>query len=409
MVTIVVPRWGRTSQYALRRLGDLAATNLESVIGVLEESKGVMTQDPATSAEQLQKQLRQGNTYFSIARDKDRAGQPERIGLRRLDLVIDGVEVVVEGGEPYNCGNAIRVGEADVALVGLDELLIHNQQWMRDNGRYVRAWGNHNYQLKAETDVRVAGSAGLEDFIGLFVIGNPKKTPVKNRVPQVLDGAVPILVKERYEGIVLNAFPRAKTVVVENVEEAVAETPNSYGVELVQTGSAARKGLTVFGMPLIISETLVVANYGRFSKEEGLRRVVAALQPQGFYDDKRVDNFADWYVTLERNLGRKWVAMPDVEEMFVTTADIQAGVRPYNTNSRGWKASDTLPLEVAAKQRAYMSAMIDRLSEGYFQRTLGMSSQEVLTRAIGILTDPVLRERFEAETGIHLSANPSGK
>ena len=227
MVVGIVPKWGRTSRYVLKRLGESSGQDLSSVISTIKGSKEYLTKNPDEAEAYLQSLREQGFKCFSLSPDRKRESHPDRIGLRRLDLVIDGINVRIEGDEPHNGSSLIRLDEADFTFAGLDELLIHNQQWMYDKGRMVRTWGNHNYQLEAPTDVKVAGSAGiissngLQDFIGMFLIGNPQKRPVKNIDPQVLNGTVPLFVKGRYEGLVLNVYPNAKTVVVENVEKDI--------------------------------------------------------------------------------------------------------------------------------------------------------------------------------------------
>lgn len=394
MIVGIIPKWGRTSRYVLKRLGEIAGQDLGNIIDIIKSSKEYLTENPDEAESFLQSLREQGFNCFSLSSDRKRETHPDRIGLRRLDLVIDGINVRIEGDEPHNGSSLIRLDEADFTFAGLDELLIHNQQWMYDKGRKVRTWGNHNYQLQEPTDVKVAGSAGiissngLQDFIGMFLIGNPQKRPVKNIDPQVLNGTIPLFVKGRYEGIVLNAYPNAKTMAVENVEDKVVSTPNSYGVELIQTGSTAKeKGLIVYGSPLFLSETLLVVNYGHFQKNEELRRVVEKLQPQGFYDEQRVDNFVNWYVVLQQNLGENWANRPPfIDEVFVTYDEIEAGVRPYTTMSRDWKASDRLPTEMRAKELRVIRQRKNQLTERYLrhmyqrdsmQEKTGLNFQEV--------------------------------
>jgi len=176
MVVGIVPKWGRTSRYVLKRLGESSGQDLSSVISTIKGSKEYLTKNPDEAEAYLQSLREQGFKCFSLSPDRKRESHPDRIGLRRLDLVIDGINVRIEGDEPHNGSSLIRLDEADFTFAGLDELLIHNQQWMYDKGRMVRTWGNHNYQLEAPTDVKVAGSAGiissngLQDFIGMFLI-----------------------------------------------------------------------------------------------------------------------------------------------------------------------------------------------------------------------------------------------
>ena len=381
----IIPRWGRTSEHVLELLGQASGRKLDDVIQIIGAYRSHSSQEPAIADGYLQSLRQQGYHCFSLYPDRNRAGHPDRVGLRSLELIINGVNVKIEGDEPHNESSLIRLDLADFAFVGLDDLLVQNQPWMREKGRHVRTWGNHNYQLESQTDVMVAGSARvmythtnegrsqrLQDFIGLFLIGNPKRRPVTNTNPNVFNGTVPIFVQGRYEGVVLNAYPNAKTVVVENVEDAVAETSGSYGIEHVQTGTKAKKkNLIVYGAPLVLSETLLVVNYGHFKKNYELQTVVEALKPQGFYDADRVDNFVDWHITLGHNLGENWVGRPSVRQMFVTDEDVAAGARPYNIKSHGWKASDTLPAAQKNEQMGYVQMRLEQLCGVYADYLLG--------------------------------------
>ena len=143
----------------------------------------------------------------------------------------------------------------------------------------------------------------------------------------------------------------------------------------------------MYGSPLFLSETLLVVNYGHFQKNKELQRVVEKLQPRGFYDEQRVDNFVNWYVLLQQNLGENWINRPPfIDGVFVTDDEIEAGVRPYTTNSRDWKASDRLPREMRQEQLRYIGQRRDRLTEHYLehmyerdgmQEKTGRSFQEV--------------------------------
>ena len=403
MIVGIIPRWGRTSRYTLNRLGEVSGQNLHGVVDILKKSKEHISGSSDVAEAYLQSLREQGYNYFSLSPDRKREGHPDRVGLRSIELVIDDVPVKIEGDEIHNGSSLIRLDEADFAFAGLDELLIHNQQWMRNKGKSVRTWGNHNYQLEAATDVKVVGSAGivtsdgLQDFISMFLIGKPKKRPVKNVDPRVFHGTVPLFVKGRYEGIVLSAYPNAKTVAVKNVEDAVASTPNSYGVELVQTGNTVReKDLIVYGAPLSLSETLLVVNYGHFQKNGDLRRLVKKLQPQGFYDGTRVGNFVKWYVVLEQNLGDSWVNKPLISDVFVTDEEIKAGVRPYTTNSRLWKASDNLPQQKKLEERMYIQKRRNQLILNYlghcYERDALQQSSGIVFRDIAPVFLAVVNE-----------------
>jgi hypothetical protein len=380
-------------------LDEISRQHLGEIIRILKDAKEHASTDLGEAQAYLETLTKRGFKSFSLSPDRKRAERPHRVGLEALDLDIARVRVRIEGDEPHNGSSLIRLDEADFALAGLDELLIVNQQYMYHNGFFVRSFGNHNYQLARSTDVLVAGSAnlytsdGLQDFIGMFLIGHSRKEG--KDIQELVNDGVRIFVKGRYEGLVLNAFPDAKTVVVEDVEDAVLSNEHSYGIELVQTGSTIKeKGLFVYGSPLFLSETLLVVNYGRFGENSDLQRVVEAFSPQGYFDNDRVDNFADWYHVISGNLGENWLDRPDVGDLFVTGDDIINGLRPYNTQSRDWEASDSLPVRQGDEQLNYILAAKDRVREKYFQNlTGGVSSDELASR----VADHILQHPDEVQ------------
>ncbi len=406
MIIGIIPQWGRTSRHVLQRLGELSGRNLEIIAQILEDGKSSVTTDQIAAQNNLRKIQEQGHTCFSLRPYRTKEDHPLRIALRDITLQIGGISFKLEGDEPHAGSTLIRNDESDFAVTGYDELLIHNMPMLKGGGRWARTWGNHNHELEASTDVMVAGSAGImydskgkdrpyQDFAGMFLIGNPKKRPV-TRVPDVFNGSVEIFVKGRYEGIVLYKYPQAKTLAVENVEEAVRDTPNSYGVELVQSGASARKNdLIVYGSPLILTETLLVVNYGRWKKNQELQQLVQALKPQGYFDEARARNFVDWYILLEENLRENWFAKPEVEEMFLCYEEISRGLRPYNLRSNGWRASDSLPDPVRSEQLQFVHARKRQVADLYFQ-SFGMGTIHEACAKIADFTEqnPVLFQNF---------------
>ncbi|MAG08079.1 hypothetical protein CMO89_01290 [Candidatus Woesearchaeota archaeon] len=370
MITAIIPKWGRSSKYALNRLKPFSAQDLDDVIAKLMEAKEHMSCDIETTTKHLRSLFEQRYNCFSRSRDRKRDGHPYRIGLDSLDFTVDGIEIGIEGDEPQAGSVSIKLDEADIALVGLDELLIFNQSNMKEDGRYVRSFGNHNYQLVRPTDVLVAGSAnlrtdeGLQDFVGMFLIGNPNR-PVRNQSPDISQGTVTVYVQGRYEGIVLSRYPNAKTERVSNVEKAVKLNQGTFGFHIVQTGGTIMKyDLVVYGSP-IFSETLIVVNYGNYRdpKRSDLRDFVDKLKPQGFYDEDRCNNYVDWFIVLSEKLGENWINRPKITEMFATDDDINNGVRPYSLKSNKWKASDRLPPEILAEQRQYIDSRRKMVSD----------------------------------------------
>ena len=367
MIAGVIPQSGRTCYASLSRINEITEGSLSGIIRVLEESKEHSTTDFGKAQKYLKTLQKQGYDQFALAPDTKRENRPIRPVLLGLDTKIDGIDVRIEGTDTHNVSSKIREAEADFAIVGFDELLASMQTYLNMNGRLVTRWGNFNDEQREPTDVRVAGSANLkyfddktqrkyQDFVGFFVIGN-KETRRDEGIENRLENGQKAYVKGRYEGIVQQAFPDIKTVPVKDVEDAVKDDKYGLGIEIVRTGKTARgKDLVVYGEPLFLSESLLVADYGRFQRNPDLKRVVQALQPQEFFDEKRISNFVDWYILLESNLGDNWIGKPDIETLLL--GKYPEVLRPYTLKSREWKPSDDLP---TAKKLAEALFIDDRL------------------------------------------------
>jgi len=151
-----------------------------------------------------------------------------------------------------------------------------------------------------------------------------------------------VFVKGRYSGIVMAAYPQLRVEPVENVEETVMKgEKGSVGLEIVQSGNTLKsRGLLMHGKPLFLSESLYVVDYDRFQQNPALRKIVETLNPIGYFEDQRLENFSRWYYALEQNLGDSWVQRPSVDELFCKTEDIDSGLRPYRLRTRNWKPDD---------------------------------------------------------------------
>ncbi len=290
---------------------------------------------------------------FSISVDRKRKLRPYRLGFLGYEWKIGKTKIRVEGEEPHNGSSLIKLDEVDFTVVGLDELLSMTQHYLGDPTR-VTKWGMYNYQLTKPTSIRVAGSAMLtsynkllggevQDMVGFFLIS---KKGGGNR--SLIDlGSLSrhgrhVFVKGRYSGIVMAAYPQLQVEPVEDVEEAVMHGERgSVGLEIVQSGNTLKsKGLLLHGSPLFLSESLYVVDYDRFQQNLSLRKLVESLNPIGYFEEERLENFSRWYYALEQNLGDAWMQRPKVDELFCKTEDIDLGLRPYRLRTRNWKPDD---------------------------------------------------------------------
>jgi len=180
-------------------------------------------------------------------------------------------------------------------------------------------------------------------MVGFFLIskkGGSRRSPIDFET--LSKHGRHVFVKGRYSGIVMAAYPQLQVEPVEDVEEAVMNGgKGTVGLEIVQSGNTLKsKGLLLHGAPLFLSESLYVVDYDRFQQNPALRKLVETLNPVGYFEDERLENFSRWYYALEINLGNSWVQRPPVDELFCKTEDIDSGLRPYRLRTRNWKPDD---------------------------------------------------------------------
>ena len=354
-LTCAVPRTGRTLNNFLKNLKNLGvnADEIDQILNVLAESKRRSTTDLPEALGFLQEISKTAPPCFSISVDRKRKLRPYRLGFLGYDWKIGKTRIRVEGEEPHNGSSLIKLDEVDLTVVGLDELLSMTQHYLGDPTQ-VTKWGMYNYQLEKPTSIRVAGSAMLtsynkvfggevQDMVGFFLIskkGGSSRSPIDFET--LSKHGRHVFVKGRYSGIVMAAYPQLLVEPVEDVEEAVMHgEKGSVGLEIVQSGNTLKsKGLLLHGSPLFLSESLYVVDYDRFQQNKALRKLVETLNPVGYFEDVRLENFSRWYYALEQNLGDSWVQRPPVDELFCKTDDIDSGLRPYRLQTRNWKPDD---------------------------------------------------------------------
>ena len=354
-VTCAVPRTGRTLHNFLSKLKRLGADSeeIEQILKVLSASKRRSTPDMQEALNFLQEISTEAPPCFSISVDRKRKLRPYRLGFLGYEWKIGKTKIRVEGEEPHNGSSLIKLDEVDFTVVGLDELLSMTQHYLGDPTR-VTKWGMYNYQLAKPTSIRVAGSAMLtsynkllggevQDMVGFFLIskkGGSSRSPID--LETLSRHGRHVFVKGRYSGIVMAAYPQLQVEPVEDVEEAVMNgEKGSVGLEIVQSGNTLKsKGLLLHGSPLFLSESLYVVDYDRFQQNPALRKLVGSLNPVGYFEEERLENFSRWYYALEQNLSESWVQRPSVDELFCKTEDIDLGLRPYRLRTRNWKPDD---------------------------------------------------------------------
>lgn len=370
-VVCIIPRWGRTFKNAMAKFTSLAEEKvwIETVIDIVAGSKETAGSDLTDIFEALN---RFHCPYITVAPDRKRAEHPYRIGFLGMDLTVAGITVRIEGDEPHNGSSLIKLDEADLTIVGLDELLAMNQYYLK-NPEKVTKWGLYNFNIGKDTDLRIAGSANLTafnkvvnkkitDFIGFFLIA---KNTASDQLSfeKLIKQKDPVCVKGRYEELIHRLLPGLRTVSVENVEDAVVSGQALAGVEIVQTGGTIKsKGLKVYGAPLFLSESLYVANYRRYLNNPKLQQLLEHLKPLGYFDTARIEHYVDWYTALELTLGNAWINRPNPDELFCSLEEMRNGLRPYRLQTRRWMPSDQY---MAGEAEDLVRASLDRIRELY--------------------------------------------
>ncbi len=402
-VSCAIPRSGRTFENVLARFRTLGADaeEIEQILQLSARSKALSSADYEEAARYLDYAVSE-IPCFGLFVDRKRHHRPYRVGFLAREWTFDGVRVRVEGEEPHNGSSLIRLDEVDCAVVGLDELLTMTQYYLGDPTA-VTKWGMYNYHLDKPTDIRIAGSAHLtrynsvlrqevQDLVGFFLISKPSSrhyspdaepaTRSRRATPYPRDflnhlarDGRRVFVKGRYQGVVATAYPELKVVPVENVEDAVVDDdPGSVGLEVVQTGNTIKsKGLLLHGSPLFLSESLWVADYRRYLKNESLQRFIQHMNPVGYFDRERIRQFALWYLALEHNLGDAWINRPSVTDLFCEQRDVHNGLRPYRLQTRYWRPDDNYKQEEAL---ALVNRSRIQVQEYYesFKRELGLAA-----------------------------------
>jgi hypothetical protein len=370
-VTCVIPRWGRTFKNTMAKFASLAEekTQIETVIEIVAGGKEAAG---SNLADILEKLGCYNCPYISVAPDRKRAEHPYRIGFLGMDLTVAGITLRIEGDEPHNGSSLIKLDEADMTIVGLDELLAMNQYYLK-NPEKVTKWGLYNFNIGKDTDLRIAGSANLTaynkvadkkitDFIGFFLIA---KNTVGDQLSfeKLIRHQDPVCVKGRYEELIHRLLPGMRTVSVENVEDSILTGRSVAGVEIVQTGSTIKsKGLKVFGAPLFLSESLYVANYQRYLNNPKLQQLLDYLNPLGYFDMARIEHYVDWYTALELTLGTAWINKPNPDQLFCSMEEMKNGLRPYRLQTRRWMPSDQYK---AIEAEELVTKSLERIRELY--------------------------------------------
>lgn len=106
-----------------------------------------------------------------------------------------------------------------------------------------------------------------------------------------------------------------------DVEDALLQNKDEdkliLGIELVSTGKTLNeKGLCAL-KPVLTSETVVMVNERRYKEDARINTILEKLDPQFYYDERRVLAYKKWHNALEQNLSTWLPETKDAKRMFL--------------------------------------------------------------------------------------------
>ncbi|WP_017445263.1 hypothetical protein [Gayadomonas joobiniege] len=381
---MAVPRSGRTFENFIQKFSRQATglTHSDELIKAVKAGKKHKHQDYQIARQYLDSiQDSPVASHLGMFIDRKREERPYRVGFLGADVKLDDIRIRLEGDEPHNCSSLVGLGEADIAVAGLDELLAVTHNSLNSS---ATKWGMYNYNLKKEHKVRIAGSAMLtryndvvqrdvQDMVGFFLIAKQKPKDDSSGYPKDYLAHLEhhknkVFVKGRYAEKVHKSYPKLNIEPVHDVEDAVNDSETGdVGLEIVQTGSTLRrKNLVLLGAPLFLSESLYVVDYYKYNKkhDEGLIQLLDKLEPVGYFEEQRLFQFACWYHALQENLGDNWINKPNIVDIFCSQQDAVRGLRPYSLKTRYWTPSDSYKRDDAFR---FVDESLAQLDEIYQQ------------------------------------------
>ncbi len=257
--------------------------------------------------------------------DLTRPGKPSRMVFNQVEMSfaprpgVIPVRAILLGTDHEVTPTYLRKHKRDLSLTCYDSF--HNTLLDALDTPKVRNWQELKAHLiEANTDVRILGSLGLDDYLGHCVLMDEKTA---ERVQKVGGGrrwadtkddpklellrSSPLLIDPAYEEVyecILDA--RAHGISFEcgpkDIEKACVDQ-NRIGIYIVRSGStvAVTPGLCVVGEEIITSETIVAVNQERLRHNKAIGVLVENLAPVA------TDHAPAWRSTLAKKLGNRFL------------------------------------------------------------------------------------------------------
>lgn len=288
----------------------------------VEQLLGLIRQDPDP-------ELREAAYALHLQLDLTRPGKPSRMVFNQLEIDVPrpgrtGVRAILLGTDHEVTPTWLRKHKRDISLTCYDAF--HNTLLDALDTPQVRNWQELTHHLiQANTDVRILGSLGLDDYLGHCVLMSSRLAAEAERLANGHRGhwaadasdpklallkRTPVLIDPAYEevyGLILNAPAHGITFETGPKDiETTCATQDRVAIYIVRSGStvAVTPGLCVVGHELITSETIVAVNQGRLDQNPAVGALVEGLAPSA------TDNTTRWRHTLKAKLGDKFVLAP---------------------------------------------------------------------------------------------------
>ncbi|MHC5067330.1 MAG: hypothetical protein ACYTF0_01950, partial [Planctomycetota bacterium] len=234
--------------------------------------------------------------------DCTRIGRPTRMMFDHLEFewtVAGGraVHGVLVGTEHEVTPTYLRRNKRDLSLTCYDAF--HNTLLdALDTGK-VHNWRElMDHLIEANTDVRILGSLGLDDYLGHFVLmpeerarrvqaagGGRTWTGEASDPKTAILAEEPLLIDTQYESIYMRLLDNETNGIVfdatrEDIEDACAREGRS-AIYIVRSGGtiARTPGLCVVGEELVTSETIVAVNQERMEANPAVGVLIDSLAP----------------------------------------------------------------------------------------------------------------------------------
>jgi hypothetical protein len=276
-------------------------------------------------------ELREAAYALHLQLDLTRPGKPVRMVFNQLEIDVPrpnttAVRAVLLGTDHEVTPTWLRKQKRDLSLTCYDAF--HNTLLDVLDTPKIHNWQElTEHLIQTDTDVRILGSLGLDDYLGHCVLmsermakeavavavanGQGGRWALSDRDPKLaLLARSPVLIDAGYEEIyrqVLDAKRNGITFETGPKDiETMCATQDRTAIYIVRSGStvAVTPGLCVVGTELITSETIVAVNQERLSKNRHVEALVESLAPT------TTDHTAAWRAKLKAKLGERFVLAP---------------------------------------------------------------------------------------------------